>query len=561
MSPCSLQPLTRSGRRFVLMTAAYNEETQIEKTITSVLHQTVPPRRWMIVSDGSTDRTDEIVKQYARQHDFIRFLRVTRPPGHSFASKTLALKAGLPLLQEVAFDFIGNLDADISVEPDYFEQLIIRFEQSPQLGLVSGFIHEETGGEFRNRSSNRIDSVPHAAQLVRRECYEAIGGYAVLKYGGEDWYAQTCARLKGWTAEAIPELEVFHHRHTGAGTNLLGHRFRLGRLDYSVGSDPLFEVFKCLQRIPERPLVLGGFTRLAGFTWCCIRRESRQVSRQFIEFLRCEQKQKIAALFSGAGKRRMGRAASRLSDRSTVQRVPWLKVPMSTSNRQSYLDYRDPLGLFSRALTKLHSLWVSRTYPFASVGSVLSIHPSVDLYRAMARRIKIGNSVLIAKDAWLNVTGALDGSVEPAIILDDNVAVARRSQISAKNCVHLERDVILSPSVLIMDHNHAFEDITVPIRDQGVTEGGRVRIEQGSWIGHGAVIVCDSGELIVGRNSVVAANSVVTRSFPPYSVISGNPARVVKQFDPLNKAWVLGSSRNLETAPGRREAVILSVAR
>ena len=64
--------------------------------------------------------------------------------------------------------------------------------------------------------SNRVHSVPHAAQLVRRECYETIGGYAVLPYGGEDWYAQTCAKMNGWEIEAIPELPIFHHRHTGA---------------------------------------------------------------------------------------------------------------------------------------------------------------------------------------------------------------------------------------------------------------------------------------------------------------------------------------------------------
>ena len=229
-------------------------------------------------------------------------------------------------------------------------------------------------------------------------------------------------------------------------------------------------------------------------------------------------------------------------------------------NPEKYMfDYADTLGLISKALTKLHSVWVTATYPFKSVGYGLSIHPSVDLYRAMAPRIQLGNSVLIARDAWLNVTGPLEG--EPAIVIDDNCAVARRSQISAKNCVHLERDVILSPSVLIMDHNHAFEDVTVPVRDQGVTDGGRVRIEQGCWIGHGAVIVCDKGELVLGRNSVVAANAVITRSFPAYSVISGNPARIVKQFDVTKRIWVLGSSRNTETIPVPPEPAALHLAR
>src|SRR5690349_3635311 len=93
---------------YVLMTAAYNEEALIEKTIQCVLSQTVLPRRWVIVSDGSTDRTDEIVERYARQHDFIRFVRVSRPVGRSFGSKVRALRLGAELLAEVEFDYIGN---------------------------------------------------------------------------------------------------------------------------------------------------------------------------------------------------------------------------------------------------------------------------------------------------------------------------------------------------------------------------------------------------------------------------------------------------------------------
>jgi len=222
------------------------------------------------------------------------------------------------------------------------------------------------------------------------------------------------------------------------------------------------------------------------------------------------------------------------------------KPAMSPSRCGSY-DFSDPIGMTSRVLTKLYSLWVSVTYPFAARGSKLSIHPSVDLLRPMARRIKLGNCVFIGKDAWLNVTDSLDQDNAPAIIIGDNCAIARRSQISAKNCVHLERDVILSPSVLIMDHSHAYENVTLPIREQGATEGGKIRIQKGCWIGHGAAIICDKGELILGRNSVVAANAVVTRSCPPYSVLSGNPAKVVKQFDPNRKTWVLGSSRSAES--------------
>lgn len=287
---------SKNTRAYVLATAAYNEEENIEKTIQSMLAQTELPQRWIIVSDGSVDKTDEIVQSYADKYEFIRFLRVTRPPGRSFRTKIMALQAGIQLLGDISFQFIGNLDADISIGPTYFADLIDKFARNPKLGIAGGFVHEGKDGEFQMRSSNRVYSVAHAAQLVRRECYEAIGGYAVLEYGGEDWHAQTSARMLGWSAEAFPELPISHHRPTGTGDILVRHKFRQGRMDYSFGSDPIFETFKCLQRLGEKPLILGSFARLAGFFWSSILREARPVSPEFISFLRAEQKQKTLSL-------------------------------------------------------------------------------------------------------------------------------------------------------------------------------------------------------------------------------------------------------------------------
>jgi acetyltransferase-like isoleucine patch superfamily enzyme len=209
----------------------------------------------------------------------------------------------------------------------------------------------------------------------------------------------------------------------------------------------------------------------------------------------------------------------------------------------------DPLRLLARGFTRLYSIWVSLTYPFASKGRDLSIDHTAILKRAAAPRVKIGNSVIIAKDTWMNIPTPREETGEPVIVIDDNCRIGRSSQISGKNRIHLERDVILSPSVLVMDHSHAYEDVTAPICDQGITEGGRVRIGQGSWIGYGAAIICTKGELTLGRNCVVGANSVVTRSFPAYSVVAGVPARMVKYFDPLTQIWITVGSRAEETRP------------
>jgi len=290
--------LRHEEHAYVLMTAAYNEEANIQRTIDSILAQTQLPKRWVIVSDGSIDGTDEIVRDYAKHHEFIRFLRVDRSPGRSFRSKVVALRNGSKLLEDANFDFIGNLDADVTVGSSYFGDLIHRFSKYPSLGLAGGFVCEETDGVFRSRKINRVYSIAHAAQLLRRECYDDIGGYAVLEYGGEDWHAQTTARMKGWTAQAFPELEIYHHRQTGTGDNLLRHKFRQGKMDHSFGCDPVFEVFKCLGHLTEEPFFTGGTARLVGFLWSSIGGEKRPVSNEFVAYLRAEQRQKISSAFS-----------------------------------------------------------------------------------------------------------------------------------------------------------------------------------------------------------------------------------------------------------------------
>ena len=299
--PFGVQPHAGSAdsREYVLMTAAYNEEASIAQTIESVIAQSILPKRWVIVSDASSDRTDEIVNAYAANHDFICFLRRSRAPGRSFGSKVSALQQGCKLLDDVDSEFIGNLDADVTIGPTYFQDLIARFDQNPRLGVVGGYVYEESNGEFRSRRGNRTYSIAHAGQFLRRECYRAIGGYVVLEYGGEDWHAQTSARMLGWEASAFPEIKILHHRHTGTGDNVVRHRFRQGRMDYSFGSRPLFETLKCLERLPDAPFLIGGFARLAGFFWSCILREKRPVSAEFMAFLRKEQTGKLASLFRG----------------------------------------------------------------------------------------------------------------------------------------------------------------------------------------------------------------------------------------------------------------------
>lgn len=197
----------------------------------------------------------------------------------------------------------------------------------------------------------------------------------------------------------------------------------------------------------------------------------------------------------------------------------------------------DPFLLFSRIVTKLNTIWLQKTYRFAAFGRRVALHYSCDIQRATSRDVSLGDNLYLAQDVWLNVASGSD-EPGPKIVLGSGCRIGRRSTISARNQIVLEADVLLAPSVLIMDHNHEFSDIEKPIHAQGITSGGRIVIGRNCWLGHGAVIVCNHGELVLGRNSVVGANAVVTRSFPPFSVIAGNPAKVVKSYDQQSGKWV-----------------------
>ena len=297
---------------YVLVTAALQREAGaggtrafhpalIEKTLNSVAAQTILPTAWIIVSDGSTDRTEEIAQAYAARLPFIQVIRIDRDPGRSFVSKVYAVREGFKRVLGLPFEFVGNLDADLSFEPTYFEGLLRKFHADPKLGVGGGWILEEVDGVYQPRPFNSRIWVPHAVQLLRRSCYESIGDYVPLPYGGEDAWAVVSARMRGWKAESFPDLPVLHHRRTASAGGLLRNRFRAGLMDHSLGYHPAYELIKCARRVPERPYVVGTAIGLAGFATGYLRRSPRPVSREFVTFIRREQMQRFKALLKKRG--------------------------------------------------------------------------------------------------------------------------------------------------------------------------------------------------------------------------------------------------------------------
>jgi len=282
---------------YVLITAARNEASYIGHTLDSVLAQTVLPKRWVIVSDGSTDETDEIVKKRTDGLDFVVFIRLRRERNeHEFGSKVYALRAAFEQLKDVDYEFIGNLDADISFENTYFEELIRRMHIQPQLGIAGGFIYEQSSGAFKSRPCNEIGYVSGAVQMFRRDCYVSLGGYTPLKYGGEDTFVLFMAVLKGWTVHCYPDLAARHHKVLTDFRGAIRRAFQSGASDFQLGTDLRFASIKSIRRIVEKPYCFHGVAHLLGFIWAALTLPDRGVPDHFSEFYRHRQWSKFRDL-------------------------------------------------------------------------------------------------------------------------------------------------------------------------------------------------------------------------------------------------------------------------
>ena len=227
---------------------------------------------------------------------------------------------------------------------------------------------------------------------------------------------------------------------------------------------------------------------------------------------------------------------------------------MDSAIRQTSEGSEGREGFFSRVLTNLNTLWVAVTYPFAGKGRKLSLHYTSEISRCFAPHIRLGNYVEIGRQTWFFTwpTQGTQGNDEIKITIEDNCRIAARCTITAGNSIHLERDVVLASDVLLMDHAHAYEDVTRSIGEQGTTPGGRIRIGEGCRIGQGAAILCSNkGELVLGRNCLVSPRAVVSRSFPPNSVLSGNPARAV-QYSGTTQSSVQQAYLGAEIEPAKQ---------
>jgi biofilm PGA synthesis N-glycosyltransferase PgaC len=282
---------------YVLVTAARNEAQFIEHTIISVVQQSVRPLKWVIVSDGSTDGTDEIVATYAAHHDWIELIRLAEHADRNFAGKAGAVAIAYKRVADIDFDVIGNLDADVSFEADYLAFLVDKFVENPRLG-VTGTPYREENSRHDERFKNP-EHVSGACQMFRRKCFQDIGGYRPIRSGGIDFVALLSAQAMGWQTRRFDERSCLHHRNVGSGQHPSAYAglLNLGKKDYLLGSHPIFEIFRAIFRMKNRPYIVGGILVFIGYFSAMLRRLERTMPADLTELRRRDQMKRLGNAF------------------------------------------------------------------------------------------------------------------------------------------------------------------------------------------------------------------------------------------------------------------------
>jgi Glycosyl transferase family 2 len=282
--------------RYVLITPARNEAALIELTLKSVTSQTLPPAKWVIVSDGSTDATDEIVQRYAAQFPWIDLVRMPPRQERHFAGKAHAVNTGCHRLGDLRYDVIGNLDADVSFETDYFEFLIGKFGENPRLGVAGTAFHE--GKVSYNYDFVGLEHVSGMCQMFRRECFEQIGGYSPVRSGGIDLIAVLSARAKGWETRTFTEKTFIHQRSQNSALHAgLRERAHMGRKDYMLGNHLLWEVVRGAYQMKYKPYVIGGIVLLGAYMWNLVRGVKRSIPNELMTIRRNDQMKRLSGIF------------------------------------------------------------------------------------------------------------------------------------------------------------------------------------------------------------------------------------------------------------------------
>lgn len=286
----------RPSRKYVLISPCRNEADYMRRTLDAVVAQTVTPALWIIVDDGSSDATPQILAQYSAQHDWIQV--VPKPDrGHRAVGPGVieAFYAGLETVDLSAFEYLCKLDLDLDLPHRYFETLMERMEAEPRIGTCSGKPYMRVAGKLV--SERRGDEMSAGmTKFYRIACFQEIGGFVREVM----WDAIDChkARQLGWMAVSWdhPDLNFEHLRPMGSSqAGIHTGRRRHGFGQYFMGSDPIYYAATCVFRMVEPPYVTGGLSMLWGYVQSALKGEKRlsETDPDLVAYIRRYQRQAL----------------------------------------------------------------------------------------------------------------------------------------------------------------------------------------------------------------------------------------------------------------------------
>ena len=271
--------MEKSAVAYVVITPVRDEEAYIQKTIQSMIAQTLKPVLWVIVDDCSKDKTPEIVSRYVQLYSFIRLLRNShggiRQPGSGVIR---AFNQGYASIGEVSYDYIIKLDGDLSFEPDYFEKLLNRFLSDSRLGIASGiYLEMDEAGAWTEVEMPSYHAAG-ACKILRRECFKEIGGFIIA--AGWDTVDEIRARAKGWKTGHFPDLRMRHHKPEGSGIGATRTNLMHGEIYYLTGGSKLFLLLKVIHRMRAKPYLLSALALSWGYLRAVLTRKELLVTKE-----------------------------------------------------------------------------------------------------------------------------------------------------------------------------------------------------------------------------------------------------------------------------------------
>lgn len=275
--------------RYIVITPARNEESNIAHTLASMIAQEIRPCLWIIVDDGSSDSTPQIVEKHALIHPWIRLVR--RPDRGSRKQGGGVIEAfydGYSQIGTTEWDFLVKFDSDLSFEPNYFRLCLEQFAADPKLGIGGGMICQEVEGKLVCEApGDPAFHVRGATKIYRRECWEGIGG--LLKAPGWDGIDELKASMLGWTTRTFRNIPLRHHRYTGSADGTWKNLVKFGLSNYIAGYHPLFMFAKCFKRLFQEPYVIGSLGLACGFLKGYVTGHAQVNDPALIHFVRQQQ--------------------------------------------------------------------------------------------------------------------------------------------------------------------------------------------------------------------------------------------------------------------------------